>query len=61
MPCDQKNQNIKKKQYYNKFNEDFKNGPSQKYLKKKKKSEVELLGARPQQGIGKIQLLVVGQ
>ena len=30
-------------------------------LKKKKKSEVELLGARPQQGIGKIQLLVVGQ
>ena len=25
-----KNQNIKQKQYYNKFNKDFKNGPRQK-------------------------------
>ena len=27
MPRGQKNQNIKQKQYYNKFNKDFKNGP----------------------------------
>ena len=34
-----KNQNIKKqKQYCNKFNKDFKNGPQQKKRKKKKKS-----------------------
>ena len=32
-----KNQNIKEKQYCNKFNKDFKNGPHQKNLKKKKK------------------------
>ena len=32
-----KNQNIKQKQYCNKFNKDFKNGPHQKILKKKKK------------------------
>ena len=31
-----KNQNIKQKQYCNKFNKDFKNGPDQKILKKKK-------------------------
>ena len=31
-----KNQNIKQKQYCNKFNKDFKNGPHQKNLKKKK-------------------------
>ena len=31
------NQNIKQKQYCNKFNKDFKNGPHQKVLKKKKK------------------------
>ena len=30
-----KNQNIKQKQYGNKFNKDFKNGPPQKNLKKK--------------------------
>ena len=30
-----KNQNIKQKQYCNKFNKDFKNGPHQKNLKKK--------------------------
>ena len=33
-----KNQNIKKKkkkQYFNKFNKDFKNGPHQKKIKKK--------------------------
>ena len=27
-----KNQNMKQKQYYNKFNKDFKNGPHQKNL-----------------------------
>ena len=32
-----KNQNIKQKQNCNKFNKDFKNGPHQKNLKKKKK------------------------
>ena len=32
-----KNQNIKQKQYCNKFNKDFNNGPHQKkYLKRKK-------------------------
>ena len=31
-----KNQNIKQKQYCNKFNKDFKNGPHQKNLQKKK-------------------------
>ena len=35
-PRGQKKQNIKQKQYCNKFNEDFKNGPHQKNLKKKK-------------------------
>ena len=30
------NQNIKQKKYCNKFNKDFKNGPHQKSLKKKK-------------------------
>ena len=30
-----KNQNIKQKQYCNKFNKDFENGPHQKTLKKK--------------------------
>ena len=29
-----KNQNIKQKEYCNKFNKDFKNGPHQKNLKK---------------------------
>ena len=38
-----KNQNIKQKQYCNKFNKDFKNGPHQKNLKKKKKKEVSRL------------------
>ena len=33
-----KNQNIKQKQYCNKFNEDFKNGPHQKILKKKRQN-----------------------
>ena len=32
-----KNQNIKQKQYCNKLNKDFKNGPHQKILKKKKR------------------------
>ena len=31
------NQNIKQKQYCNKFNKDFKNGPHQKNLYKKKR------------------------
>ena len=30
MPLSQKNQNIKQKQYCNKFNKNFKNGPHQK-------------------------------
>ena len=29
---------MKQKQYHNKFNKDFKNGPHQKILKKKKKT-----------------------
>ena len=33
------NQNIKQKQYCNKFNKYFKNGPHQKILKKKKKEK----------------------
>ena len=36
-----KHQNIKQKQYCNKFNKDFKNGPHQKILKKKKQLSVE--------------------
>ena len=32
-----KNQNIKQKQHCNKFNKDFKNGPHQKILNKKRK------------------------
>ena len=35
-----KNQNTKQKQYCNKFNKDFKNGPHQKNLNKKRKKEV---------------------
>ena len=38
MPRGQKNQNIRQKQYCNKFNKDFKNGPLQKKILKKKKS-----------------------
>ena len=41
MPCRQKNQNIKQKQYCNKFNKDLKNGPHQKKNLKKKKGEVK--------------------
>ena len=33
-----KNQNIKQKQYCNKFNKNFKNGPHQQNLKKKERS-----------------------
>ena len=33
-----KHQSIKQKQYCNKFSKDFKNGPHQKILKKKKKN-----------------------
>ena len=36
MSCGQKNQNIEKSQYCNKFNKDFKNGPHQKKIFKKK-------------------------
>ena len=35
-----KNQNIKQKQYCNKFNKNFKNGPHQKNLKKKKEKNL---------------------
>ena len=35
-----KNQNIKQKQYCSKFSKDFKNGPLQKILKKKKDGQV---------------------
>ena len=37
MPHCQKTKNIKQKQYCNKFNKDFKNGPHQKKNLKKKK------------------------
>ena len=37
MPHSQKKQNIKQKQYCNMFNKDFKNGPHQKKIFKKKK------------------------
>ena len=37
IPHDLRPKNIKQKQYCNKFNKDFKNGPLQKNLKKKKK------------------------
>ena len=33
MSCGQKKQNIEQKQYYNKFNKDFKNSPHQKKKK----------------------------
>ena len=36
MPYDEKNQDIKQKQYCNYFNKDFKNSTHQKNLKKKK-------------------------
>ena len=35
------NQNIKQKQYYNKFNKDFKNGPHQKKKKKKERKKTK--------------------
>ena len=38
-----KNQNIKQKQYCNKFNKDFKNGPHQKKILKKKKIHILVL------------------
>ena len=36
-----KNQNMKQKQYCNKFNKDFKNGPHQKKILKKKKGAID--------------------
>ena len=36
-----KNQNIKQKQYCNKCNKDFKNGPHQKTKNKKKRTKLE--------------------
>ena len=42
MPQGQKNQNIKQKQYCNKVNKDFKNGPHLKILKRKKKDLAQL-------------------
>ena len=43
IPCasQPKKQNIKQKQYCNKFKKDFKNGPYQKILKKNKQGNVE--------------------
>ena len=38
MPLSQKNQNLKQKQYCNKFNKDFKNGL---HLKKKLKKKIQ--------------------
>ena len=43
MPYDEKNQDIKQKQYCNYFNKDFKNSPHQKNLKKKKRRVSHLL------------------
>ena len=43
MPCGQKNQSIKQKQYWNEFNKDFKNGSHQKSLKKKKDRHMTVL------------------
>ena len=44
MPCGQKKQNIKQKQYSNQVSKDFKNGPHQKKIfkivKKKKKCTI---------------------
>ena len=42
-----KNQNIKQKQYCNKFNIDFKNDPQQQSIKKKKKQK-EIYNALPE-------------
>ena len=41
-----KNQNIKQKQYCNKLNKDFKNGPHQKKKKKKNFKEKEEIGRK---------------
>ena len=47
MPRGQKNQNIKQKQYCNKFNKDFKNGPHQKKIyKKERKYKVRIKGRK---------------
>ena len=43
MPCDQKNPNIKLKQYCNKLNKDFKKGPHQKKKKKEEEDEAKSL------------------
>ena len=42
-----KNQNIKEKQYCNKFNKDFKNGPHQKKFFKKEKKGNQTLRVHP--------------
>ena len=44
-----KNQNIKQKQYSNKFNKDFKNGPQQKNLYKKTRKDTVI-----RRGLGKM-------
>ena len=46
MPHGQKNKSIKQKQYYNKFNKVFKNGPHQKKKKNLKKKEKETQTSR---------------
>ena len=46
-----KNQNIKQKQYCNKFNKDFKNGPHEK--KKRDRERASVLSASPMKFSGK--------
>ena len=43
IPYGQESQNIKQKQYYNKFNKDFKNDPHQKKKKFKRKGFIEAM------------------
>ena len=38
-----KDQNKEQKQYYNKFDKDFKDGPHQKKILKKKKKEINII------------------
>ena len=53
-----KNENIKQKQYCNKFNKDFKNGLHQKNLKKKKTRMIRCESLRPS-GVSELQNCVV--
>ena len=49
-----KTQNIKQKQYCNKFNKDFENDPHQKNLKKKKEMEESLRQSAVMNANGKL-------